>query len=695
MKAVIGNTGLWVWGLAALVAAGCSGTSDEGATPDGDAENADEATDGEEPSDGDDEPAFTHQVYTHTIDAEQNGIATGDYAAPAFVYDELAVDPRYTHALSFMTTPMLPPRLSAVPSPGPLVLYSDALDVLVFSPMDHFFESLILFENGKIRYGLQGELDAVPAGFTQRFLRVEGQGVAATLEHWGDLLLADRNRARRDRYADTGLSHLGYWTDNGAYYYYETEEGMNEAETMLAVAEDARRRGIPYGYLQLDSWWYFKANMGGLAPGGLIRWEPILEMFPDGLAAFQQNLGLPLILHNRWFAKDNGYRERYSFVDDVEMAFPLDGGVFDDFMGDAASWGAITYEQDWLMPQFWGVSYLRQGVGRAEQWMAWMDDAAQAHGLTMQLCMAGAAHLLDSLDRATPTSVRTSIDYTPSLSKECYWPEFHTVNLLAWALGLWPFKDNFHASETHGEAEALISALSGGMVGAGDQIGLADPELLSRSCRADGLLLKPDRPALPLDAMFLPHTRPFTTFTYSRREGLGQWTYVAAYHLARNHAERSSEDKLWAALSYDGLDVGELFVFPDEVTDWRLDLERDLGLTGEYVAYDWRSGEARRVSGELTLAEFPHLYDFAYLVLAPILPNGVALIGETGKYVTLADRRFADIALDGDRMTVTLAGAPGESVALTIYDANRDSLLNLDPVTLDAQGHSIVEYARP
>ena len=146
--------------------------------------------------------------------------------------------------------------------------------------------------------------------------------------------------------------------------------------------------------------------------------------------------------------------------------------------------------------------------------------------------ISGAMHLLDALDRPGITTMRTSIDYNHEISKALFWPQFHTVNLVAWAVGLLPFKDNFHSNEAQGEAEALISALSAGMVGPGDQIGTFDAELIKRTCRADGLLLKPDRPATPLDAMFLPHQRPYLTRTWSRREDAGEWTYLSAYRFS-------------------------------------------------------------------------------------------------------------------------------------------------------------------
>ena len=67
------------------------------------------------------------------------------------------------------------------------------------------------------------------------------------------------------------------------------------------------------------------------------------------------------------------------------------------------------------------------------------------------------------------------------------------------------------------------------MVGIGDEIGKADPTLIARTCRSDGLLLKPDRPATPVDAMFLDHQRPYTIATRSQRDDGGRWTYLAAF----------------------------------------------------------------------------------------------------------------------------------------------------------------------
>lgn len=636
-----------------------------------------------------------HEVIGHVFPEGRSGIATGVFEQPAVNYPPIRVADRFEHVLTFQTTPMMPPLRRGAVTHGPLVLFSDDFETIVFSPMDHFFSSVVWFEDGAIGSGIAGEIDEIPAGFRHRFLQVRGRGIAATIERWGKLLLCDRGRERLGRYADRGLSYLGYWTDNGAAYYYATAEGMNEEETLLAVRDDAVARGIPYGYFQLDSWWYFKEESGGIGPpGGLIRWEPQEAMFPDGLAAFQQRLGLPLVAHNRWFARDNAYRDQYAFVEDERMALPLERGVFERFMQDAKDWGVFTYEQDWLMNQYWGVGYLRRAPGRAEAWMQHITSAAAEQELTVQLCMAGAAHLMDSVDRPAVTTIRTSIDYAAGLAKECFWPQFHQVNMLAWALGVWPFKDNFHAVEDHGFEEALIATLSGGMVGAGDAIGRADPSLLLHTCRADGLLLKPDRPALPLDAMFLPHDRPYLVATFSRRAGLGRWTYLAAFHLASGHPERTAEDELFASFAYDGRPIGDTFVWPARVRDWHLDPEEDLGIHGPVVVYDWRAGTAFLAERAFEIPKAKHLYQGAYLVLAPVFSNGMALIGETGKFVTVADRRLLSIQPGPEAIDVVLEGAFGERVCLRAFDVANRTLLEPVCVTIGPQGQAEARLGR-
>jgi hypothetical protein len=108
-------------------------------------------------------------------------------------------------------------------------------------------------------------------------------------------------------------------------------------------------------------------------------------------------------------------------------------------------------------------------------------------------------------------------------------------SLFPWALGIRPYKDAFlsgpqrwdnttcfsrpHTGPAGGgatvvypewydlqeafpELQALVSALLAGPVAVCDGIGDTDASLVRRLARTDGALLKPDRPMVPLDAVW-------------------------------------------------------------------------------------------------------------------------------------------------------------------------------------------------
>ena len=90
--------------------------------------------------------------------------------------------------------------------------------------------------------------------------------------------------------------------------------------------------------------------------------------------------------------------------------------------------------------------------------------------------MASPADFAQASRLRNVTSIRTSGDHGYLVGPEVLWAWFLHTNVMARALGLWPYKDVFHStptSETR-EVEALLSALSAGPVGVGDRIGEAD-----------------------------------------------------------------------------------------------------------------------------------------------------------------------------------------------------------------------------
>lgn len=48
------------------------------------------------------------------------------------------------------------------------------------------------------------------------------------------------------RESDLTNNYIGYWTDNGAFYYYNTEDGKNYQQTILDVKTYAEKMKLPY-----------------------------------------------------------------------------------------------------------------------------------------------------------------------------------------------------------------------------------------------------------------------------------------------------------------------------------------------------------------------------------------------------------------------------------------------------------------
>ena len=99
----------------------------------------------------------------------------------------------------------------------------------------------------------------IPAGFVaSTIIQGSKKGLRDVIEQWGGNLRNWYDRTQQFRYSDIFITHLGYNTNAGAYYYYNREEGMNYEETMGYVSNYMRTNKIPIRWMQYDSWFYKK-----------------------------------------------------------------------------------------------------------------------------------------------------------------------------------------------------------------------------------------------------------------------------------------------------------------------------------------------------------------------------------------------------------------------------------------------------
>ena len=484
------------------------------------------------------------------------------------------------------------------PYGGPFVLFDDRADTLILSPASDFMIAMLDGDQHQgLRSGFNSTLKGVPAGYQHQTLLALGHGINQTWDAWGHGLTDLYGKKRPANDADVGLKYLGYWTDNGATYYYNYDVEKGYAGTLLAEKEHLQQRGVPIHYLQLDSWWYPK-TFTSVQPdasnkprsknpkipagtwnryGGLLEFTPQTDLFPQGLVPFQKKLDVALITHNRWIDPTSPYRADYK----ISGIAAVDSKWWNKIISAIAGWGVRTYEQDWNNYIYRLSPELSSTTWAGDAYMDGMANACAANGVTMQYCMVLPRHLMQGGAKySNLTTVRVSGDrFEPKK-----WREFLYGSEMAEALGVWPWTDVFRSKET---PNMLLSTLSAGMVGLADAMGDEDLANISRSARADGVIVKPDEPITPTDSTFIAAAQGqnvpticATTTVHPEATEAGKAVYVFAYSQSRveNQKKPAKESERWSIES------------------------ASLGLTGAVFDYDYFNDTGKLVSSEETFS---------------------------------------------------------------------------------------------
>ena len=505
---------------------------------------------------------------------------------------------------------------------GPWIFFDHQANAFIFSPASHYMNAVLsLGPRNELVSGVSADVEDVPPGFVTMSALVIAQGINRTFEIWGHFLtdLAGKKRPAND--ADFSLRHIGYWTDHGGHYYYRFEETLGYIGTLLKVRDQFRDMNIPLGYVQLDSWFYPKGYEGKWKSadplgGGTYLYEASWELFPAGLGAFQKQLGLPLIAHNRWIDDHSPYRKTHAISGNVSV----DPRLWADWMRYLRASGVRAYEQDWLS----GPAVPERNLTSGELFMDAMAEAAGKEGIALQYCMPLPRHFLQGTRYSNLLTIRVSGD---RFVKE-HWASFLFNGRLASALGEWPWTDVFMSSET---SNLLLSTLSASMVGIGDALGEFDRANLNRVIRADGVIVKPDDAITPLDT------------TYIEQATDRRLPIVAAAHTRH---PKSITSYVFAYAQPSGQPTARLS-------------PSALGHKGPVYAYNYFDGYGIYLQQE-DVVEFIIPDDGAYWIVVPVGPSGVGFLGDTGKFVSNGRNRIARIVENG-AITARVVFSAGES----------------------------------
>ncbi|MGH2346439.1 MAG: hypothetical protein ACRDG4_14525, partial [Chloroflexota bacterium] len=357
---------------------------------------------------------------------------------------------------------------------SPWLFFNTRDQAFLLSPAEDFLLAHDTMDaGGTLRFGLASAITRVPRGYRRQTLLTLGNGINATYDRWGLAMTELQGKTRLGDEAATELKYLGYWTDNGAAYYYHYDTALGYEGTLLAVRGQFQQLGIPLGYMELDSWWYPKGSSAtwpgnGYERGGIYQYTAAPALFPNGLAAFQRRLGVPLAVHARWIDPGSPYRRMYRMSGNVIT----DSRYWQATAAYLAGAGVITYEQDWLAD----LAHTNLNLQDPSAFLDHMAAAMQARGIDLQYCMPLPADLLQSTRYANLATVRVSDDHFSGV----HWDSDLFDSRQASALGLWPWTDVFDSGQTD---NLLLSVLSGGIVGVGDPLDALDAANLHRAMR--------------------------------------------------------------------------------------------------------------------------------------------------------------------------------------------------------------------
>jgi hypothetical protein len=504
---------------------------------------------------------------------------------------------------------------------SPWVFFDSSANAFILSPAANFMvASMSSGTGGQIASGINTGIATLPSGFNHSTMLVVDKGINRAYDTWGHALTDLQGKVRPANDADVGLKYLGYWTDNGASYYYNYDPSLGYDGTLLAIRDYLNAQGVPIGYMQVDSWWYPKgADAHWQYGGGIYTYTAHPWIFPNGLKAFQQRLGLPLVTHSRWIDQYSPYRTQYRISNNVSV----DPSLWDNITGYISDAGAVTYEQDWLDEEATAANT----IADQEAFMGDMARSCQSKHLTMQYCMPQPRHFLQGSKYSNLTTIRVTGDRFDRGK----WDNFLYGSRLAGAVGIWPWSDVFNSSEL---GNLLLSTLSAGMVGIGDSIGSVNKTNLFRTVRGDGVIVKPDLPIAPTDGSFL-------------KDAQGGGRTMVGYASTDHGGVRTAY-----VLAYDrGQDKTVTFQ------------PADLGLSGQVYIYNFFTKTGTAANASDTFSD-QLTGSFAYYIVAQIGPSGIALLGDTDKFVTRGKKRISQISDTGD-LTATVVFAQNE-YSLTI-----------------------------
>jgi hypothetical protein len=357
------------------------------------------------------------------------------------------------------------------------------------------------------------------------------------------------------------------------------------------------------------------------------------------LKAFTDALKTPVVTHARWFLKNCNPPTPLE-------NFGISGGLLRSYngwrqmLGPVHDAGSRMFEQDWLD----NSAQVATNVNEFDTVFNNMAQATRDLGMSMQYCMAQPKHYLQGAKYSNLGTMRTSDDGFANTAWGAERQRAHFFNTrIIWSLGIYPWTDNFPGSRID---LAIANAVSGGITGASDKIDSLPKysNTILALTRRDGILVKPDIPALITDATIIGYARKRSTSMVARTftdHGNGYKTFYV-YVTPGPYSFQPSADGMNTA--------------------------------NGFYSYNWatKKGTVMKPTDALTGTVPAGTGSYSYFMLAPISQSGIAFLGDKSKIIACGKQRISSLYFEGNQVVATVDIEPEENSPITLmgYSAN-------------------------
>ncbi|KAK6165976.1 hypothetical protein SNE40_022775 [Patella caerulea] len=558
---------------------------------------------------------------------------------------------------------------------GPIAFFDKKDNVVIIAPFSEFMSASTMMDNSTnpetLDWGIMGGVMEVPEDFMAQFMIFYSpNGINKAFQEWGSLMRDFYGKESSYRKSDMTINYLGFWTDNGGYYYHKTEDGNDYEQTIYDIQKTGKEQGIPYRYIQYDDWFYKRGKGVWNNGSGTIHWDAMPSVFPSGMRKVYENTEWPVLAHNMYWSNQTTYARQnggdYNFLLDYDgNALPFEERFWNDLFKYSRTWGLIVYEQDFMYMNTDSINETVSDVISAKTWMMEMGNAARKNGLTIQYCMEYPRHVMQSLEIPVVTQARVMQDNVPG---SVNW-QIGYSSIFAEAMGIAPFKDNFwttteqsgnpyNRSEPNTALQAMIATMSTGPVGPSDKIGTTNVTLLLRCCNAEGLILKPTVP-------FTAINKQIQQMAYGNNFGPDGDLYTTYSDISGYKFGAISAANMKSSYSLSIQDTGL-----DMSSNNGTLMSSDLYINVELI--EFTDSKPLQITTDCATTVFCLYY---YSPVFKVGNDNVLVYGEMNKWAPVSSNRVKEIRINSVDMFLTLSGGPNEIVSFRFFRNMKEEII--------------------